>query len=319
MKTKDKDWLTSEKIIYAGIIWATIASIGYLSFSIVENGVERPLWFTIATTAIEQIALLGASFLCWRNWQSKFIPSGRIVWLLFAIAMAVFFTGNLCFSAWELLWGLDPAASAGNPWFVIFYLLTIAGMRLAITHEQVVLNRTQWAVVAGIGTFGIIMAIWLTAAVPKLPATNNNIATINTATQTISALPSAPTIIKQKPQPPAWVSQIDRSMQPAIGTFNLFYVLCDLVLLIFAAILFLGFWGGHLGQPWLVVALGVLCFYISDLWFAYANTQISEYRSGFIMEIFWIFGIVQFGIAAALEFDNAQRSRRFARRRHVPK
>jgi hypothetical protein len=111
------------------------------------------------------------------------------------------------------------------------------------------------------------------------------------------------------------VLAIDRSMQPLVDTFNLFYVLCDLVLLTFAVILLLGFWGGQLGLPWRTTAQAVLCFYIADTWFAYANNRVQGYESGFIMEVFWIFGIVQFGIAAALEFDNSIRARRLARRR----
>lgn len=68
-----------------------------------------------------------------------------------------------------------------------------------------------------------------------------------------------------------------------------------------------------------MTAQAVLCFYIADTWFAYANSQMQGYESGFIMEVFWIFGIVQFGIAAALEFDNSIRARRLARRRTVIK
>jgi hypothetical protein len=104
-------------------------------------------------------------------------------------------------------------------------------------------------------------------------------------------------------------------MQPLVSYLNLFYILCDVVLLIFAAILFLGFWGGNLGVPWRVISQAVFCFYIADTWFAYANHQVKGYESGFIMEVFWIFGIVQFAIAAALEFDNSIRARRVARRR----
>jgi len=114
---------------------------------------------------------------------------------------------------------------------------------------------------------------------------------------------------------PEWVLAIDRAMYPLVSTFNLFYVLCDLVLLTLAAILFLGFWDGKLGLPWRMAAQAVLCFYLADTWFVYANDRVQGYESGFIMEVFWIFGIVQFGIAAALEFDNSIRARRLARRR----
>jgi len=104
-------------------------------------------------------------------------------------------------------------------------------------------------------------------------------------------------------------------MQPLISTFNSFSVLGDLVLLTFATIRFLGFWGGQLGLPWWMTAQAVWCCYIADTWFADANNQVQGYESGSIMEVFWIFGIVQFGVAAALKFDNSIRARHLARRR----
>jgi hypothetical protein len=318
MKTANTHHLKSETIVYGGIIWSVVAAIAYLSFSIVERGTERPLWFTLVTTGIEQIALLGTGWLCWRNWRSRLIPSGRGAWLLFALAMAVFFIGNLCFTVWELWWGLDPAASIGNPWFVLFYLLTILGIRTAISKERVALGKSQWAIVLGASTFGIVMATWLMLATPQISPeiSTGSLSTASTMANT-QPLKISNDRISQSQTAPTWAIEIDRSMRPAIGTFNLFYVLCDVILLIYATILLLGFWGGHLGQPWSLVALAGLCFYIADLWFAYANTQISGYRSGFIMEVFWIFGIVQFGIAAALEFDNSLRTRLVARRRHA--
>jgi hypothetical protein len=127
----------------------------------------------------------------------------------------------------------------------------------------------------------------------------------------------APKLVKQVSSPPGWILAIDRQIQPLVKTFNLFYVLCDAILLILATILYLGFWGGHLGAPWRTIAQGVLCFYIADTWFASATDRMQGYESGSIMEVFWIFGIVQFGIAAALEFDNSIRARRLARRRTV--
>jgi hypothetical protein len=133
------------------------------------------------------------------------------------------------------------------------------------------------------------------------------------ASKPVSHAPSLPTT--NASEPPSWVLAIDRWMQPLVSTFNLFYVLCDTILLIFAAMLFLGCWGGHLGLPWRTTAQAVLCFYIVDTWFAYANNQVQGYQSGSIIEVFWVFGIVQFGIAAALEFDNSIRARRLARRR----
>jgi hypothetical protein len=323
-KLEISTWLGGEAMAYWGTIWSVIGLVLYLNFSVVDSHHSRPVWFTISTIGLEEIGLLISGYLCWRNWRSKSIAGSRAVWLLFAIAIAAFFIGNLWFFLWEILWGLDPGSSAGNPFFVLFYLILIAGMRLAILDRDVRLAHPQWLIVIAVAAMGLTIGCWLTtltagaiAAPTVVPAP-----VIRTVTNATAALPpptttapTAPRIATLAPQPPVWVLAVDRSMRPLVRTFNLFYVLCDLVLLTFATILFLGFWGGQLGLPWRMVAQAVLCFYIADTWFAYANNQVQGYESGSIMEVFWIFGIVQFGIAAALESDNSIRARRLARRR----
>ncbi len=316
-------WLRGEYVTYWGIIWAVISAILYLNFSVVDAHAARPVWFILVTTGLEEIGLAISGYLCWRNWQSPDIPSGRTVWLLFAIAIGAFFSGNLWFCLWELEWGLDPAASAGNPFFVLFYLILIAGMRLAILDRDVQLARQQWVVVIGVAAVGLTIGCWLTTLSAGAVTGSPTVVAVvqNAPNRHLMPAITAPTMIASQSKitapvrPPEWVLAIDRSMQPLVHTFNLFYVLCDLVLLIFAAILFLGFWGGQLGLPWRMTAQAVLCFYVADTWFAYANDRVQGYESGSIMEVFWIFGIVQFGIAAALEFDNSIRARRLARRR----
>jgi hypothetical protein len=318
-------WIKGEYVTYWGIIWSVLALILYLNFSIVDPGTKHPTWFIVTTMGFEEIGLAIAGLLCWRNWRSDYIPSGRGVWLLFAIAMFAFFIGNICFSSWELVWGLDPAASAGNPFFGLFYLMLIGGVRLAMLDREFELARKQWVVVASIATIGLIVGCWLTtisataaptSAIPQVSRQPNPILQTGTTLSNSEPSPQSPSL---PPTPaierPSWVVEIDRWMQPLVSTFNLFYVLCDTILLIFAAMLFLGFWGGHLGLPWRTTAQAVLCFYVADTWFAYANNRVQGYQSGSIMEVFWVFGIVQFGIAAALEFDNSIRARRLARRR----
>ena len=326
-------WIKGEYVTYWGIIWSALALILYLNFSVVEPGTARSTWFILTTMGFEEIGLLVSGYLCWRNWQSDYIASGRAVWLLFAIAMFAFFIGNLCFSLWELLWGLDPAASAGNPFFVLFYLMLIGGVRLAILDRDVRLAGQQWVAVVSIATFGLVIGCWLTTMSAKAQSVTTvtpivspqaesarqggmrfgtNAPSMLTPTKSITLDRREPKFHRQQP---TWVLAVDRWMQPVVSTFNLFYVLCDLILLVFAAILFLGFWGGQLGLPWRMTAQAVLCFYIADTWFAYINNQVQGYQSGSIIEVFWVFGIVQFGIAAALEFDNSIRARRLARRR----
>jgi hypothetical protein len=320
-KIDKKSWLNGELVTYGGLIWSALALVIYFTFSAVDATSSRPLWFILATTGFEEIALLGSGYLCWRNWRNENIPSGRGVWLLFALAMAAFFIGNLCFCTWEVLWGLDPAASIGNPWFVLFYLMLIAGTRLAILDRDVRLGNQQWAIVGVVVAIGMTIGCWLTtmsARAVDLPATKPIlVAQVQEIERQPPQITTAPQLERQArlQPPPDWVVTIDRAMHPLVETFNLFYVLCDLVLLIFATIMLLGFWGGQLGLPWRTIGQAVLCFYIADTWFAYANDRVQGYESGFIIEVFWVFGIVQFGIAAALEFDNSIRARRLARRR----
>jgi hypothetical protein len=316
-KSNIDSWPGAEFIIYGGLIWSAFSLILYLNFSVVEPATTRPIWFVLTTTSLEEIALLISGWLCWRNWQSEYIAGGKAVWLLFAIAILSFFVGNLWFTLWELIWQLDPAASAGNPFFVVFYLMLIAGMRLAILDRDVQLVPQQWALVAGVVAVGLTIGCWLTTISARAELSPPPLTALVSAQQP-AAPHQVPTIgqsVTAPVRPPEWVLAIDRSMHPLVSTFNLFYVLCDLVLLMLAAILFLGFWGGQLGLPWRMAAQAVLCFYIADTWFAYANDRVQGYESGFIIEVFWIFGIVQFGIAAALEFDNSIRARRLARRR----
>ncbi len=323
-KSNIDSWPGAELVIYWGLMWSALALILYLNFSVVDGATARPIWFVLTTTSLEEIALLISGWLCWRNWQSEYIAGGKAVWLLFAIAISSFFVGNLWFTLWELVWQLDPAASAGNPFFVVFYLMLIAGMRLAILDRDVQLVPQQWVLVVGVVAVGLTIGCWLTtiparaeisplpltAPVSAQPAAHSQITPIGQIPPSRGSSPVTTPV-----RPPEWVLAIDRSMHPLVSTFNLFYVLCDLVLLMLAAILFLGFWGGQLGLPWRMAAQAVLCFYIADTWFAYANDRVQGYESGFIIEVFWIFGIVQFGIAAALEFDNSIRARRLARRR----
>lgn len=322
----NQTWLRGEYVTYWGIIWSVLALILHLNFGIIDVDSKQPTWFVLTTIGFEEIGLMVAGLLCWRNWQSEYIPSGRGVWLLFAIAMFAFFMGNLCFCSWELVWGLDPAASAGNLFFGLFYLMLIGGVRLAMLDRDVELAKPQWLAVASIATIGLIIGCWLTtlsataesppALTPQVSLQANSNLPIETTLITSKPLSSAPSLPATNAiEPPIWVFAIDRWMQPLVSTFNLFYVLCDTILLIFAAMLFLGFWGGHLGLPWRTTAQAVLCFYVADTWFAYANNRVQGYQSGSIMEVFWVFGIVQFGIAAALEFDNSIRARRLARRR----
>lgn len=105
------------------------------------------------------------------------------------------------------------------------------------------------------------------------------------------------------------------SMQQAIPSeqlvaiLNWFYVVSDVVLLIIATTLLLAFWGGRVAQSWRMIAAAAFSLYIADMWFKYA--QGPNYQSGEILEVFWVFSGVLFGMGAALEYDaSLSRTRR---------
>ena len=88
-----------------------------------------------------------------------------------------------------------------------------------------------------------------------------------------------------------------------------FYVVSDVVLLIIATTLLLAFWGGKIGQSWRMIAAATFSLYIADMWFNYA--QGPNYQSGEILEVFWVFSGVLFGMGAVLEHEaSLSRTRR---------
>ncbi|RCJ18577.1 hypothetical protein A6770_32935 [Nostoc minutum NIES-26] len=107
-----------------------------------------------------------------------------------------------------------------------------------------------------------------------------------------------------------WISmQQATSTELLVTILNWFYVVSDVVLLIIATTLLLAFWGGRVAQSWRMIAAAAFSLYIADMWFKYA--QGPNYQSGEILEVFWVFSGVLFGMGAVLEHDaSLSRTRR---------
>ncbi|MBW4689298.1 MAG: hypothetical protein KME40_30445 [Komarekiella atlantica HA4396-MV6] len=114
-----------------------------------------------------------------------------------------------------------------------------------------------------------------------------------------------------------WISmQQATSSEPLVAILNWFYVVSDVVLLIIATTLLLAFWGGRVSQSWRMIAAAAFSLYIADMWFKYA--QGPNYQSGEILEVFWVFSGVLFGMGAVLEYDaSLRRSRRTSGRKRA--
>jgi len=107
-----------------------------------------------------------------------------------------------------------------------------------------------------------------------------------------------------------WISmQQTAPTEMLAAILNWFYVVSDVVLLIIATTLLLAFWGGRVAQSWRMIAAAAFSLYIADMWFKFA--QGANYQSGDILEVFWVFSGVLFGMGAVLEHDaSLSRTRR---------
>lgn len=107
-----------------------------------------------------------------------------------------------------------------------------------------------------------------------------------------------------------WISLQQSKELELLGTIlNWFYIVSDVAILIIATTLLLAFWGGKVAQSWRMIAAAAFSLYIADMWFKYA--QGPSYQSGEILEVFWVFSGVLFGMGAVLEYDTSlSRSRR---------
>ncbi|MBW4613254.1 MAG: hypothetical protein KME21_08215 [Desmonostoc vinosum HA7617-LM4] len=114
-----------------------------------------------------------------------------------------------------------------------------------------------------------------------------------------------------------WISmQQATSTELLVASLNWFYVVCDVLLLIIATTLLLAFWGGRVSQSWRMIAAAAFSLYIADMWFKFA--QGPNYQSGEILEVFWVFSGVLFGMGAVLEYDaSLRRSRRTSSRKRA--
>lgn len=323
--------LTGQNVVYAGIAWAVLSLLFFLLFSITTPGEERPLWYMVGTYVLELLPFLIAALLCYRNWRSPNIASGRNVWLGIGLGMAAYFIGGLLFGWWELYWGLEPVASPADFLYLTVYAFVGWGMVLAVLPRRLNLETWQWATVAVIAAVGIAFAVLLSIETANISPKADVAASTQTAqvASENSTTPKAPTIksgasdpatastpVKSnKNEAPAWTTDLENTLSPLAVAINLTYIIGDVFLLIVASTLLLAFWGGKFAQSWRMIAAATISLYIADMWTKYAAAVEVQYESGGLLEVFYVFSGVLFAIGAALEYDISIRSRRGGRKR----
>ncbi|MGG6266165.1 hypothetical protein ACQ4M3_04910 [Leptolyngbya sp. AN03gr2] len=330
-----------QSIVFAEILLAVAALLFFLLFSVPDPGQARPDWYSYGASAFEVIAFFSAALLCFRNWNSPQIVSGRRVWLGIGLGMLCYGMGTILFTFWETYLGREADVSLGDFFYVPTYLFLSWGMIMAFADRRLNLDLWQWVTVGAIAAVSIAFATWLTlkpdtptAFLLGEPAIAQTAPTKPTPRATISptvrpspvitpaATPKpAPVVEQKKPEPakvdnaPEWVKLVEDALAPLKPFLDYFYVLADVFILIIATTLLLAFWGGRFSQSWRMIAAAAFCLYIADMWFKYATTRLENYQSGGLVEIFWIFSGVLFGIGAALEYDLSRSRRGGSRRR----
>jgi hypothetical protein len=115
---------------------------------------------------------------------------------------------------------------------------------------------------------------------------------------------------------PAWVKSLDVLLTPYAYSVNLFYIIGDVFLLIIATALLLAFWGGRFSQSWRMIAAATFSLYVADMYSKWRDSQPeANFQSGSLLEVFFVFSAILFGVGAVLEHDISCRSRQSRRGR----
>lgn len=313
-----------------GIAWAIVALLFFLLFSSPGEGGEQPGWFLLGITFLETGAFAAAAVLCFRNWRSSQIVSGRNVWFWIGMGLLFYTFGNLMFFLWGNVWGLDPAVSLGDFFYIFSYVFLAAGMLKAVLPRRLNLEPPQWLIVAGIGLGGIMIAYFVNyqvvealPAAQAVPEVAQPVVQLvqNPTTPAPAPTPAAPpaevpAVAEEPSSAPEWVQQLDTSLEPFESAVGLLYVIGDCILLVIAATLLVAFWGGRFSQSWKLIAIAAFCLYIADMFFAY-SVNAGSYQEGSLWEVFWTFSAIFFGLGAVVEYAISTQSRRGARRRRA--
>jgi hypothetical protein len=292
-------WDRGNNIIYAAWIWAILAMLVFLSFGGNITGEDRPFWYRCLTGYfIQNTSQLVSALFCLRNGFGRQMPSGRLVWQMFGIAQLCYLLGNIFFTSWELVWHLPSTGSLGDPFFVTSSTLTILTLALALITQKVRLRWSELAVVCVLGAYASLFLLW---GMPAMETNTAPVAIESIASTKEVAPATSPAAEPENAIAPDWVQEIDKALKPYGDACNLYYVWCDVIALMMAMTVLFGYWGGRSGVAWKIIPQSVFCFYLADMWYAYAG-RIEGYQAGFFLEVFWSLGAVLFAVAAALEY-----------------
>lgn len=288
--------LTAQNIVLGGIVWSVFTFCFFSLFSITVPGEDSSLLYLLITYLLETLPFCLAAWLCYRNWKSPQIASGRDVWFFIGLGLAAYTIGNLLFGIWELYFGLDPEISPADLFYIIFSICVGWGMILAVLPRRLNLEPKQWLIIGGIAIFGTILAV-------AVKYFSNLKPTVEEAAVSLDV--------------PQWLIDLDDFLRIFDIPVNMFYSIADVALLIIGSTLLLAFWGGRFSISWRMIAAAALSKYVADLSLYVALSLPGNYESGGLMDVFYVFCGVLYAIGAALEYDVSTSRPSRGRRRRV--
>lgn len=322
--------LSTPLLVGACIAWGIVTLLFFLLFSSPGEDGTQPNWFLAGINLLEMGAFFLAALLCFRNWRSSQIVSGRSVWFWIGLGLLLYAIGIVLFFIWGTVWGLDPAVSLGDFFFILSYVFLAVGMFKAVLPRRLNLDISQWLIIVGIGLAGILLAIFVNLGAAEAaiePGAEPRLSSTYLSQADPGVVPADPAPdAEQPPEPviapevvdevtaPGWVMTLDQQLEPLSDVVGVLYLIGDIVLLVIAGTLLVAFWGGRYSQSWKLIAIAALCLYVADMFFAYAvNTD--TYVEGHLWEVFWTFSAIFFGLGAVVEHSVSVNSRRSSRRR----
>jgi hypothetical protein len=307
----------------AGIAWGVFSLLFSLLFS-PSGGNDPAEWFVLGINLLETGAFLIAALLCFRNWRSPQIVSGRTVWLWIGLGLIMYVLGNVFFFLWGNVWGLDPAVSFADFFYILCYVFVSIGMFQAVLPRRLNLELSQWLIVLGIGLATVLLSLFVKLQSVETTPLSMGIGSSPTAyliaqaPPVDGAAPVAPAPLVAPAEVPAsapgWALQVNALLEPFAGIVGLLYLLGDIVLLIIAGTLLVAFWGGRFSQSWKLIAIAAVFLYVADMFFLY-TTNTDSYVEGSVWEVFWTLSAVFFWLGAVVEHAVSVNSRRSSRRR----
>jgi hypothetical protein len=198
---------------------AIVTTLAYVFLGGLSANAEHPVWYRVLTSCVLlNIALLASAILCLRNGLSSIVPTGRKTWLLLGCALLSFLGGSIFFSSWELAWGLNPAGSLGDPFFLMFYIFLPVAMFVTIVRKKVSLKAYQWFFLSATAAFSSLLVFTITillpsSAVAEIPAPAPVVQTVSQSNASDTpAAPAIPPTTASETSAPDWVMAIDSAL-----------------------------------------------------------------------------------------------------------